>query len=381
MPFDVVVVGGGLQAALIVLSLFAARSHARVALIEQSSSLGGNHTWSFHAGDLDGHARVAATQLEIAHWPGYDVLFPNLRRHIDRPYASLRSDRLDEAVRAAFAQRDDSLLFLGIAVVSWKTGAVTLADGREIEGHLLIDARGPKEPSDPRKTGYQKFLGQEIELAAPVAPTCPILMDATIPQVDGYRFVYTLPFAPDRVLVEDTYYSDSPRLDKPALRARIAEYLAKQGWPARRVIREETGVLPIPWSTVRPASGLDPLRAGYRGNWFHPVTGYSVPLAGRIANLIAELPAERLEAGLRDLAQETAKQNRFCRWLNWMLFRAFEPEDRWRVLERFHRLPVETIERFYSLSMTRRDRARLVCGRPPAGFSVRKILTGTETHG
>ena len=43
-------------------------------------------------------------------------------------------------------------------------------------------------------------------------------MDATVPQRDGFRFVYTLPFAPDRVLIEDTYYSDGLDLDPAALR-------------------------------------------------------------------------------------------------------------------------------------------------------------------
>ena len=57
-----------------------------------------------------------------------------------------------------------------------------------------------------------------------------------------------------------------------------------------------------------------------------------------------------------------------------MLFGAFRPEDRYHVLERFYGLPVATIRRFYALTLTRADRVRILCGRPPRGFSWRQAL-------
>jgi lycopene beta-cyclase len=51
------------------------------------------------------------------------------------------------------------------------------------------------------------------------------------------------------------------------------------------------------------------------------------------------------------------------------------PDDaRRNVLERFYRLPEGTIRRFYAMALTRADRVRLVCGRPPRGFSVLAAL-------
>ena len=42
------------------------------------------------------------------------------------------------------------------------------------------------------------------------------------------------------------------------------------------------------------------------------------------------------------------------------------------MLERFYReMPEDTIRRFYALDMTVGDRARLLLGRPPRGFSLR----------
>ena len=51
-----------------------------------------------------------------------------------------------------------------------------------------------------------------------------MVMDASVEQLDGYRFVYLLPFGPRDVFVEDTYYSDSPEVDQPLLQSRIAAY-------------------------------------------------------------------------------------------------------------------------------------------------------------
>jgi lycopene beta-cyclase len=61
-----------------------------------------------------------------------------------------------------------------------------------------------------------------------------------------------------------------------------------------------------------------------------------------------------------------------------MLFGAFLPEARWNALQRFYRLPPDTIRRFYALETTRGDRLRIVCGRPPRGISLR-VAIGAST--
>ena len=53
--------------------------------------------------------------------------------------------------------------------------------------------------------------------------------------------------------------------------------------------------------------------------------------------------------------------------------------ERWRVLERFHRLPDPTIRRFYAMTSTTADRARIVCGRPPLWISLRAALRAVST--
>src|SRR6188768_3431610 len=103
--FDYLLVGGGLGNALIALALFEARPGLRVGLVEQRGSLGGNHVWCFHAGDVDGAARPFVSRLVSARWPRYEVRFPEVTRTLEEPYAAVRSERLNQVVQEAFIGR------------------------------------------------------------------------------------------------------------------------------------------------------------------------------------------------------------------------------------------------------------------------------------
>ena len=48
-----------------------------------------------------------------------------------------------------------------------------------------------------------------------------------------------------------------------------------------------------------------------------------------------------------------------------MLFGAGQPDQRYRIFERFYRLPEPSIERFYAARSTLADKARVLVGKPP----------------
>jgi lycopene beta-cyclase len=374
--FDFALVGGGLQNGLIALALAARQPNARIVMIERGRAVGGNHTWSFHAGDLPDGAERWIDPLVAARWPGYEVAFPSHRRVLDAPYASVSSSRLAARVSDALSVGGSRLLLeTMVEHVDAQRVVARDAAGRThtFEAHAVIDARGP-DRTTPFACGWQKFLGQELVLAAPHGLDRPMLMDATIPQRDGFRFMYVLPLSPDRVLVEDTYFSDGSFLDVAALRSEIAMYVAARGWSIAEVAREESGVLPMPWKG-EASTPTAPLVAGYAGGWFHPVTGYSFPIAVRLAALIASLPPTRLFGPeLSAFAAAHERQLAFARRLTYMLFRWFAPAKRHHVLERFYRLPEPSIRRFYALQLTTGDRARILAGRPPRGMSWRAVV-------
>ncbi|HVU01265.1 MAG TPA: lycopene beta-cyclase CrtY [Polyangiaceae bacterium] len=369
--FDALLVGGGLANGLIALALLNARPEARVAIVERDGSLAGNHTWSFHDGDVPEAARPFVEPLVTARWPAYTVRFPGHERRVGVGYASITSARLREVVEARFAESAGSRIFTGASVDGVREDSVTLADGTVLRGEVVVDARGPSLGADDSVLGYQKFVGLELELEGASPVTEPLLMDATVPQTDGFRFFYTLPFDARTVLVEDTYFADTPDLDVPRLERGVLEYAALLGLRVSGIRRRERGVLPMPGKRRRPSHAA-PLVAGYAGGWFHPATAYSFPVAVRLALHVADTaPTELFGEAYASLEREHGVQFRFGAFLNRLLFGAFRPETRWNALDRFYRLPEGTIRRFYAMETTRGDRFRIVCGRPPRGLSLR----------
>ncbi|WP_075215269.1 lycopene beta-cyclase CrtY [Mongoliimonas terrestris] len=362
---DVLLVGGGLANGLIALALAARRPDLTVRILEAGDRLGGNHTWSFHDTDLDTDGDALVAPLVVHRWASQAVRFPGLNRALSSGYATVSAERFDQVM----THRLGPAITCGARAVSVTPTSVTLADGRTLEAGTVIDGRGPT--AMPHLTlGWQSFLGEEIRLARPHGLTAPVIMDATVPQRGGYRFVYLLPFGPDRLLVEDTAYADDPDPTGLAHAESLAAYCRLHGLQGD-VIRREDGILPITLdgdveALWRAAAGVP--QSGLRAGLFHPTTGYSLPEAVRLALLVAALPdfsAPAVFEAIRHHARKRFAEGRLFRALNRMLFRAARPEERVGVMERFYRLPQPLIERFYAGRPTLVDTARLLTGKPP----------------
>lgn len=376
MRFDVVFVGGGLSAALGALALLAENPSARVAVVERDSELGRAHTWCFHAADVTGSARSWLEPLVTHRWPGYEVKFPRRERRLASPYACVTGAQLHRVVSERLARAPHAELLLGESVAALRDDAVELSDGRVLQAALVIDARGPERCPAQRERGFQKFLGLELEVEAGHRFREPVLMDAQLPQRDGLRFMYVLPFGADRLLLEDTYFSDTPTLHEAEYERDILAYAAAHGVKVRGVVRRETGVLPMPWRGELPSvPEYGPVRAGYAGGYFHPVTGYSFPIAVRFAEALAETCRRGFDrAPLRSFAERHGAQLGYLFTLTRTMFGWFEPAQRYAVLEHFYRLPEALIERFYAATLSPLDRARIFVGAPPRGLSLRRMF-------
>lgn len=373
---DVLLVGGGLQAGLCALAVLHAQPEASVTIIEAGERLGGNHTWSFHSSDVPPEAAAWMAPLTQVAWSGYDVFFPDHTRTLSGGYASLTGEHLHAIVSDRIAKAPHGQLLLGQRVKGVDGRGATLEDGRRLEAHLVIDCRGPA--SAPLtlgwQGGWQKFVGIEVELAAPHGLTRPILMDARVEQRDGFRFLYVLPLSPSRLLVEDTVFSDDEQLDVPALKGGAEAYCVQNGWSIQETLRVEQGSLPMPVTPVAVSRG-PALAGGYAGGWFHPGTGYSTPIALRLACFVASREAtEVVGAELTALANQIEHQQRYALLLNELLFIHCDPDLRGEVFSRFYRQPEGLISRYYALQTDRADRIRALIGRPPKGVSIARAL-------
>ena len=213
MKTGLILVGGGLANSLIAHRILIERPDFPLLVVERGASLGANHTWSFHDSDLTDGQRRWMEPLIASHWSSHELRFPRRRRTIDDGYNSVSSERLHDVVAPALGDR----MRLETDVAEVNPDGIELANGERIEARAVIDGRGDPGGSH-LDVAFQKFLGIFARLAEPHGLSGPILMDATVEQVDGYRFVYTLPFSDTEVLIEDTYYSDEPDLDHHRLR-------------------------------------------------------------------------------------------------------------------------------------------------------------------
>jgi len=369
--FDLILVGGGLANGLLAFRLQQKCPDLRILVLEQDERLGGNHTWSFYSSDLSPAQMAWIEPLIEYRWPRYEVRFPRMRRCLPTSYQSLTSAHFHTVIAGVLG----SAVRVGTAVSAVQRDGVLLANGEKIAADGVIDGRG--FVSTPHlMLGYQKFTGQILRLKKPHRLRYPIIMDADVPQRDGYRFVYTLPLSKKLLLIENTGYTDGAHLDRRADRNAINEYAESRGWQVAERVREEAGVLPIALAgevdAYLQAVGEVPT-SGLRALLFHATTGYSFAYAVRLADHIAslaDLSMASLQRQIRLRTQLHWREQSFFRFLNRMLFLAAEPRQRWRIMRRFYGLRTELIERFYAGRPTFADKVRILTGKPPIGVAA-----------
>ena len=371
--FDIAIVGGGLAGGLTALAINRADPMLSIGLFEAGEAFGGNHRWSWFEGDLDEAGTRLLSAFPNTQWTGgNEVRFPGHRRHLQSDYRSLDSRDFDAALRRQLPQE---AIRTGCRVAGLDAQGITLASGERIATRAVIDCRDAM-PSEHLTGGWQVFLGQHLRTAEPHGIDIPVIMDAAVEQPGAYRFVYLLPLGPDEIFVEDTYYADSPDLDAQALRGRIADYAKAKGWDIK-VLHEETGVLPVitggDFSAYREALAVPGVAlAGARGGFVHPLTSYTLPIAVENALAIAADACgdlTQLPANTDRRARRHWRRTAYYRLLGTMLFQAAEPAERYRVFERFYRLPEPLIERFYAARSTPLDKLRILTGKPPVPVS------------
>lgn len=367
---DVIIVGGGLSGCLLFYFLKKRFPHFKIALFEKNN-LCGNHTWSLHNGDVPVSLQKEFNELLSMTWSSYDVYFPEYSRHLHSGYASLFSSDLAQKITAVQTSEDVICEQTSVEVKSETTVQVGETTWT---AHWVVDCTGWRELTGP--LGYQKFVGLELEFPSKHNLKDPILKDVRVPQTDGYRFMYALPFSDTKLLLEDTYYSNSPELDHQKCEEEILSY-ARQYFPGDfKILRREEGCLPLCLSQQKMTE-YKTLRLGAASLFYHPVTGYSIPQTLQMLEQLMNGFAKKLSAAEMLLAQtkfyeQKAASLSFLLMLNRMLFLAAAPEKRYIVLQRFYKLPEELIHRFFRGEVVAKDQFRILIGKPPV--SVLKAL-------
>ncbi len=378
--YDLVLLGAGLSSGVVALRMSRLPNPPRIIILEKRELPFGAKRWSLHQTDLGPDGASWLRPAVATSWNRQSVRFRRHQRELPTPYLSVTSDSL----RTAIETLPNVVIKCDAEVASASEQIVRLRDGHSIAAPLVLDARGFSPRSDS-ELAYQKFLGLTVETERPHGIDAPVTMDAKVEQIDGFRFIYLLPLSETVLLIEDTRFADTPDLDTVGIEKCIHEYSAAQGWVLRDVKEREAGVLPmtlsephLPMSSRRKA----PPGIGMAAGFFHPGTGYSFPDAIRVANIVADNwpgDTQAIAMQLDVYRRSQSKRQAFYRLLNRMLFRGARPDQRHEVLEKFYRLPVATIERFYAGQTSPGDVLRILSGKPP--IPIRRAISCIPAKG
>ena len=212
-----------------------------------------------------------------------------------------------------------------------------------------------------------------MTLTQPHGLKWPVIMDATVRQIDGYRFIYYLPWTENRVLVEDTRYTTKKEINVQEWTREVESLIHAQDWNIQKIERVETGSLLIPFTSI--PHHLSDSKVVDLSGIFHDVTGYSFPACLRVCHLMSGQGAVELSLFQNALASYIEKNKfsrSFYRLLNRLLFFAAAEEKRYKMLQHFYRLSESSIKRFYSGETSFFDMVKVFFGRPPV--SVLKAL-------
>ncbi len=371
---DFLFIGGGLSGGLAAYRLHKSNPNLKILVLDGENSQNKKlKTWSFQTIETNNDPSIEKTfsrpdsswlkPFISKTWSSYAIKFPRYERVLHEAYHSIRSEDFYEVLKTSLGER----IREAKVVARPDANTVILQNEETIKSKVIIDASGWGEIGD--FAGYQKFFGLQLRLKKPHGLKYPTLMDARVPQKDGFRFIYLLPWTSHELLVEDTRYSIHENLDSKSIELDIKSYLLEQGFEVESILSSEQGSLPLPGFDHRSS----PAREGFigvAGGLFQPTTGYSIYEAVQMAERIAEWskkPSEwhELPQKIYLWANERWEAQEFYRRLNNMMFHAAEDAERYQILERFYEHDQSLIARFYAGRTNLIDKVKIMSGKPP----------------
>ncbi len=366
--YDVIFVGLGFANGILAYRLKQVKPDLKMLIIEQKKDLGGDYTWSFFSSDIEPSQMEWVRPLIKHRWPKHELIFPKFSRMINGEYNAIPSEILFENIKESGID-----VMLGKKALEINSKEVLIEGGGRIQANCVFDGRGPRA-NLKFSTGYQKFVGIDIEIEKPHGQEHPIIMDVKLEQEDGFRFMYVLPWTKTSLMLEDTHYSDTADYDIEYYKKKMLQYAAVRGWKVKKVTRVEHGALLIPMEgdpdlKVDFVKGVPP--TGIRAGLYHPITSYASSSAIKLAEFISKQPdieSAAMCALIKENIKKLIKYQSVSFILNRMIFRVAVPEKRYKILQYFYTKNDGMVKRFYASTMKLTDYLNLCFGVPPVNI-------------
>ncbi len=333
--YDLIVAGAGLGGLSFLWHLMEAGVGARrVLVLDRSFHIRGDRTWCFWGTDDAPFASMASTswrQAELAF--GHESMTREMHEH---SYYCISSDAFRAEVMARIETCEGiTLVEAGIREIGEdEAGPYVITEQGRYDADWVLQSVQFGRADASREVRYpvrQHFGGLEIRTASPVFdPDCFTMMDARVEQQGGVSFIYILPFAPDRALVEHTVFS-ATTLSPAEHYALTSAYIQDRYSVDYTIERREFGDLPMDDRAPDQQSSARVFNVGIVGGHIKPSTGYTFA---------------RVQRRTRAMAQEYAQAGRLKRVASAPL--RFEFYDR-LVLRILHDTPQLGLAVFHAL--------------------------------
>jgi lycopene beta-cyclase len=305
MPdYDFILSGGGLAGLSLAYHLINSPLRDRsILIVDKDAKQQNDRTWCFWEEQPTLFDEIAYRVWHCLRFVGDDFT----REYDLAPYRYQMIRGLDfyDFTRGKLSQRSNVTFVRGNIdrVEASPDRATVSVDGKSFSGSWVFDSTLPpslrgsvptgveasagnterteNQPKPPSQNGHyhhlnQHFRGWEIETDRPFFnPQLPTLFDFRTPQAGHMRFVYTLPFAENRALIEYTLFSShllSPEEYDTGLKTYIEEVLDIKQYAIKHV---EAGVIPMTDHPFPRRLGQRVMSIGTKGGRVKPSTGYA----------------------------------------------------------------------------------------------------------
>lgn len=361
---DIAILGGGCAGLSLAARL--ASEGQSLCVIEPRERYTDDRAWSFW--------RTAPDPFQDcvrASWTHWDVTGPGglVARGSSRlRYETVAAGPFYERAQSMIADSQSAELVLAASAGEVRK----IASGHQVDTDVgTLSARHVVDTRSPRRipTYGQFFLGREIHTERPVFDAHRVhLMQFRKGYSQGVDFVYTLPFAPDRALVEVTSFApESPGAD--AFAAWLDAEIADLDPGDVEVLREESGALPMEVGFAEPDDD-SVINMGLRGGAARPSTGYAFARIQAQADHVAG-------ALMNGTTPRPALDGPATRFMDRVFLQVIQTmPDRGPALfeSLFRNAPPDRLERFLSGSTRPIDRLSVMTSLPTMPFLLAALI-------